>query len=100
MTNILEQIIAHKQTEIASLDTPALRRAAEASPAPRDFLSAISARPIGEGLGVRKRRFISRPSLIAELKRASPPKGFSPRIWTSSKLRTFTLKMARLRSVS
>ena len=75
MTNILEQIIAHKQTEIASLDTPALRRAAESSPAPRDFLSAISARPTGEGLGVRERRFISRPSLIAELKRASPSKG-------------------------
>jgi indole-3-glycerol phosphate synthase len=75
MSNILEQIIAHKQTEIASLDTTALRRAAESSPAPRDFLSAISARRIGEGLGVRERRFLSRPSLIAELKRASPSKG-------------------------
>jgi indole-3-glycerol phosphate synthase len=64
MTNILEQIIAHKQTEIASLDAQALRRAAESSPIPRDFLSAI-----------RRRRFNHHPSLIAELKRASPSKG-------------------------
>jgi indole-3-glycerol phosphate synthase len=71
MTNILEQIIAHKQTEIASLDAQALRRAAESSPAPRDFLSAIRRRRntpllLGEGAGVR---------LIAELKRASPSRG-------------------------
>jgi indole-3-glycerol phosphate synthase len=64
MTNILEQIIAHKRTEIAALDTRALRRAAEQSPAPRNFLAAI-----------RRRRFETRPSLIAELKRASPSKG-------------------------
>jgi indole-3-glycerol phosphate synthase len=64
MTNILEQIIAQKQTEIASLDAQALRRAAESSPIPRDFLSAI-----------RRRRFNPHPSLIAELKRASPSKG-------------------------
>jgi len=75
MIDILEQIIAHKKTEVAALDAPALRRAAESSPPARDFLSAISARPIGEGLEVRERRFISRPSLIAELKRASPSKG-------------------------
>lgn len=61
MTNILEQIIAHKKTEIAALDAQALRRAAESSPIPRDFLSAI------------KRRLA--PRLIAELKRASPSKG-------------------------
>jgi indole-3-glycerol phosphate synthase len=71
MTNILEKIIAHKQTEIASIDAQALRRAAESSPAPRDFLSAIRRRrntPLlnGEGAGVR---------LIAELKRASPSRG-------------------------
>jgi len=71
MTNILEQIIAHKQTEIASLDARVLRRAAESSPIPRDFLSAIKRRRntpllLGEGSGVR---------LIAELKRASPSKG-------------------------
>jgi indole-3-glycerol phosphate synthase len=63
MTNILEQIIAHKKTEIASLDARALRTAAESSSAPHDFLSAI------------ERRADSRPSLIAELKRASPSKG-------------------------
>ena len=73
MTNILEQIIAHKKTEIAALDAQALLRAAETSPAPRDFLSAIKRRcdsPLlkGAGAGVRL-------SLIAELKRASPSKG-------------------------
>jgi indole-3-glycerol phosphate synthase len=66
MTNILEQIITHKKTEIAALDAQALRRAAESSPVPRDFLSAISPLHVGEGLEVR---------LIAELKRASPSKG-------------------------
>ena len=70
MTNILEQIIAHKQTEIAALDAQVLRRAAESSPTPRDFLSAIKRRDtpflLGEGAGMR---------LIAELKRASPSKG-------------------------
>lgn len=64
MTNILEQIIAHKRTEIAALDAQAIRRVAESSPAPRDFLAAI-----------KRRRFGTRPSLIAELKRASPSKG-------------------------
>jgi len=68
MTDILEKILAHKQTEIAVLDARSLRRAAETSPVPRDFLSAISPHPVGEGLGVRV-------SLIAELKRASPSKG-------------------------
>ena len=66
MTNILDQIIAHKQTEIAAVDAKALRRAAETSPAPRDFLSSISPLLLGEGTRVR---------LIAELKRASPSKG-------------------------
>ncbi len=64
MTNILAQILAHKQKEIDLLDTLALRRAAESSPIPRDFLSTI-----------KQRRFNSYPSLIAELKRASPSKG-------------------------
>ena len=92
MTNILEQIIAHKKTEITVLDAQALRRAAESSPVPRDFLSAIKRlnTPLlkGEGAGVR---------LIAELKRASPPKGSLPHPWTSSRSQTSTLKMAHLR---
>jgi indole-3-glycerol phosphate synthase len=62
--SILAEIISHKRTEIAALDAPALRRAAEQSPTPRDFLAAI-----------KRRRFGTRPSLIAELKRASPSKG-------------------------
>jgi indole-3-glycerol phosphate synthase len=71
MTDILEKILAHKRTEIAALDAPSLRRSAEQSPAPRDFLAVIKRRrnsPLlpGEGAGVR---------LIAELKRASPSKG-------------------------
>lgn len=63
MTNILEQMIAHKKMKVAALDALVLRRAAEQSPAPRDFLSAI------------KRNPDSHPRLIAELKRASPSRG-------------------------
>ncbi|MDQ3004838.1 MAG: indole-3-glycerol phosphate synthase TrpC [Chloroflexota bacterium] len=66
--NILEKIIEQKKLEVAALDAQALRRAAESSPAPRDFLAAVSLLPPGEGSGVRV-------SLIAELKRASPSKG-------------------------
>lgn len=62
--NILEKIIEHKQMEIAALDASALRRAVDSSPTPRDFLAAL-----------KRRRFSPRPSLIAELKRASPSKG-------------------------
>ena len=64
--SILAEIIAHKRIEIAALDAVTLRRAAESSPAPRDFLAVI-----------KRRRFPlrARPSLIAELKRASPSKG-------------------------
>ena len=70
--SILETIIEHKKTEIAALDVQALRRAADSSPAPRDFLAALKRRRFGThpstGSGLR-------PSLIAELKRASPSKG-------------------------
>lgn len=62
--SILAEIIEHKKIEIAALDSQALRRAAEDSPTPRDFLAAI-----------KRRRFGTYPSLIAELKRASPSKG-------------------------
>ncbi len=62
--SILAKIIEQKKLEIAALDAQALRRAAESSPAPRDFLAAI-----------KRRRFSRSPSLIAELKRASPSKG-------------------------
>ncbi|MBI5943025.1 MAG: indole-3-glycerol phosphate synthase TrpC [Chloroflexi bacterium] len=62
--NILEKILDQKRLEIAALDAQALRHAAEQSPMPRDFLAAI-----------QRRRFGLRPSLIAELKRASPSKG-------------------------
>jgi indole-3-glycerol phosphate synthase len=62
--SILEKIIEQKRVEIAALDVHAVRRLAESSPAPRDFLAAI-----------RRRRFSRSPSLIAELKSASPSKG-------------------------
>src|SRR6185369_15713815 len=62
--SILEKIIEQKKLEIAALDAQAVRRAAEHSPAPRDFLAAL-----------RRRRFGTHPRLIAELKRASPSKG-------------------------
>lgn len=68
--SILAEILEHKRTEIAALDAKSLRRAAESSPLPRDFLAAISSISKGEGLGVRVG-----VRLIAELKRASPSKG-------------------------
>lgn len=63
MSNILDEILAHKRTEIAALDAGELRRAAESAPVPRDFLAAVKSDP---GRAVR---------LIAELKLASPSKG-------------------------
>ncbi len=62
--SILDKILAHKREEIAALDARALRRAADVSPAPRNFLAELKRRRSGPG-----------PSLIAELKRASPSKG-------------------------
>jgi len=61
--SILAEILEHKKSEIAALDAAALRRAAEESPAPLDFLAALGG---GETNKVR---------LIAELKRASPSRG-------------------------
>ncbi len=64
MTDILGEILAHKETEIAGLDAAALRRAAASAPRPRNFLAAVSRG--GSSLP---------PRLIAELKLASPSKG-------------------------
>ena len=71
MTNILDTIIAHKKTEVAAIDAAALRRAAESSPAPRDFLAAINP-TLTPGPSPFRERGVG---LIAELKRASPSKG-------------------------
>jgi indole-3-glycerol phosphate synthase len=72
--NILEKILEQKKLEIAALDAVALRRAAEQSPTPRDFLAALTPTPLPQGEGRAKRR-VRVPGLIAELKRASPSKG-------------------------
>lgn len=64
MNNILAKIIEQKEIEIAGLDVASLRRAAEQTPTPRDFLSALKSRQVGFPI-----------RLIAELKRASPSKG-------------------------
>jgi len=66
--NILEKIIEQKKLEIAALDAQSLRRAADSSPVPRDFLAALTPTPLPEGEGQKL-------SLIAELKRSSPSKG-------------------------
>lgn len=62
--SILEKIIEYKKMEIAALDAQALHRAADSVPVPRDFLAAL-----------KRHRLGTHPSLIAELKRASPSKG-------------------------
>ena len=74
--SILEKIIEQKKVEIAALDAQALRRAADSSPASRDFLASLTPTPLPQGEGCPKGRVRERrPSLIAELKRASPSKG-------------------------
>lgn len=65
--SILAEIVAHKQAEIAALDARSLRRAAETSIVPREFVSALRAK------GGREKG--DQVKLIAELKRASPSKG-------------------------
>jgi indole-3-glycerol phosphate synthase len=88
---MLDQILAHKRTEIERLDLAALKSMAADSPAPRDFLAALTPDPSpepevlapGEGsadspspdgsfLAGRGGRGVR---LIAELKRASPSRG-------------------------
>lgn len=64
MTDILREIIAHKRAEAAQLDPVALKRAALASPFPRDLRAALARAQAG-----------ATPRLIAELKLASPSKG-------------------------
>jgi indole-3-glycerol phosphate synthase len=73
--SILAEIIAHKKLEIAALDAQSLRRAAESSPTPRDFLAALTPFPSARSAPQSKREERSCVKLIAELKRASPSKG-------------------------
>ena len=64
--NILEEIIWHKEAEIAQLrqqlSLADLQRKVLTAPPPRDFLQAL-------------RQGKTRPALIAEVKKASPSKG-------------------------
>ncbi|WP_412978841.1 indole-3-glycerol phosphate synthase TrpC [Nostoc sp. UIC 10607] len=64
--HILEEIVLHKREEVAKrreqLSLEALKNQANVAPAPQDFLSALCQNP-------------TKPSLIAEVKKASPSKG-------------------------
>jgi indole-3-glycerol phosphate synthase len=68
MTDILKKICAVKAEEVAAASAArplaAVRAAAEAEPAARDFVGAI-----------RARHAAGRPAVIAEIKKASPSKG-------------------------
>jgi indole-3-glycerol phosphate synthase len=68
MSDILDRILATKREEIAAAQAAepldALRRRAEAAPAPRDFVGALRGK-IAQG----------KPAVIAEIKKASPSKG-------------------------
>ncbi|MFZ5483336.1 MAG: indole-3-glycerol phosphate synthase TrpC [Pseudomonadota bacterium] len=68
MSDILNKILAVKAEEIAAARAvrplEALREAAAAAPAPRDFVAAV-----------RARLDAGRPAVIAEIKKASPSKG-------------------------
>jgi indole-3-glycerol phosphate synthase len=68
MSDILQRILASKRSEVrqaqAARPLAALRRAADAAAAPRDFTAAL-----------RGRLDSGRPAVIAEVKKASPSKG-------------------------
>jgi indole-3-glycerol phosphate synthase len=68
MSDILNKILAVKETEIAAAKKrepfEAMRAAAEFAPPPRDFVAALQAK-IAAG----------KPAVIAEIKKASPSKG-------------------------
>ena len=68
MGNILREILAVKQQEVAAAKAAcclsALRREAESAPAPRGFAAAL-----------RKKIDAGLPAVIAEIKKASPSKG-------------------------
>ena len=68
MTDILQRILAVKAGEIAAaksvMPLDALRTAADAMPAPRDYVAALRAKIAAGG-----------PAVIAEIKKASPSKG-------------------------
>lgn len=68
MANILQEILATKQQEIAALKAQGslavFLRQAEAIPPPRDFVGAL-----------RKKLALGLPAVIAEIKKASPSKG-------------------------
>ena len=67
--NILDEIFTHKRSELAqqkkALPPEDLRRAAEAAPAPADFIQALRKAHADAG----------QPALIAEVKFASPSRG-------------------------
>jgi indole-3-glycerol phosphate synthase len=64
--NILEEIVWHKETEVAQMRERSplvdLQRQVLAAPPPRDFVAALKQAP-------------TQPALIAEVKKASPSKG-------------------------
>ncbi|HEX6829860.1 MAG TPA: indole-3-glycerol phosphate synthase TrpC [Burkholderiales bacterium] len=68
MSDVLGRILDRKREElrdaVAARPLTAVRREAEAAPAPRDFIGAL-----------RKKIAAGRPAVIAEIKKASPSKG-------------------------